>query len=68
MTVKHHGELKVTVSNVPSTLDVQFRVWNQERTVITNWYTPLAKGGNTEGVVNLVTAGDYSRSARWPKR
>jgi Caspase domain/Bacterial pre-peptidase C-terminal domain len=59
VSVSHHGELKVTVSNVPSNLDVQFRVWNQEREVITNWYTPLAKGGNTEGVVDIATAGDY---------
>jgi len=35
--VSHHGELKVTVGNVPSTLDIQFRVWNQERDVITKY-------------------------------
>jgi hypothetical protein len=64
VTVSHHGELQVTVSHVPSNLDIQFRVWNQERSVITNWYAPLAKGGNTEGVVDIAAAGDYYLEVR----
>jgi Caspase domain len=64
VAVSHQGELKVTVSNVPANLAVQFRIWNQERDVITNWYTPLAKGGNTEGVVDIAPAGDYYLEVR----
>jgi hypothetical protein len=54
-----HGELQVVVSNVPMELDIAFRLWNSNKDVLTNWYAPLAKGGNTEAVIDLPAAGRY---------
>lgn len=57
--VDHHGELKFAISNVPQELDVDVRVWNANRDTITNWFAPMAKGGNTEATVDLPAAGRY---------
>lgn len=54
-----HGELRVQASNVPAEMDVVFRLWNSNKDVLTNWFAPLAKGGNTDGVMDLAAPGRY---------
>jgi len=49
---------------VPANLDVQFRVWNAERQTISDWYTPLAPGGDTKATVDLATGGSYVLEVR----
>lgn len=51
--VDRHGELVVQVSSVPAEMDVVFRLWNNNKDVLTNWFAPLAKGGNTQAVIDL---------------
>ena len=59
VTVAHHGELQLHVADVPAELDVNLRVWNGNKDVLTNWFAPLAKGGDTDAVVDLPAAGRY---------
>jgi len=59
VSVRHHGELAVRVSDIPQNLDINFRVWNDEKAYITSWYAPLAVGGETEGIVDFPRAGNY---------
>ncbi|MBI3958898.1 MAG: PPC domain-containing protein, partial [Chloroflexi bacterium] len=60
----HHGELRVQASNVPAEMDVVYRLWNSNKDVLTNWYAPLAKGGNTDGVIDLAAPGRYFLEVR----
>lgn len=55
----HHGELTILASDVPSNLDINFRVWNSNKETISGWFAPLARGGNTTGVVDIPVAGTY---------
>ena len=59
LTVRHHGELAVSITDVPQNLDINFRVWNNEKAYISGWYPPLAVGGETQGIVDLPSAGTY---------
>ena len=59
IVVDHQGELQIVASDVPENLDINFRVWNSNQDVISNWFAPLARGGDTVGVVDLPTAGTY---------
>jgi hypothetical protein len=57
--VDHHGQLDITISDVPEGMAVGARVWNSNRDTVTGWYNPLASGGNTEAVVDLAEPGRY---------
>jgi hypothetical protein len=57
--VDHRGELQVVITSVASDLDVVFRVWDGNRDVISDWFAPLARGGDTVGTLDLATAGEY---------
>ena len=57
--VDHHGELQFSASGVPEELAVNMRVWNADRNTMTGWFSPLAKGGNTEAFVDLPGPGRY---------
>ena len=57
--VPHHGELRLTASNVASDLAVFVRVWNANRDVISDWFRPLNKGGDTQGMLDLPAPGRY---------
>lgn len=57
--INHQGELRMAITNVAATLDINVRVWNANKEAISNWIAPLAKGGNTSGFLDLPTAGRY---------
>ncbi|HSX77520.1 MAG TPA: hypothetical protein VLQ80_02950, partial [Candidatus Saccharimonadia bacterium] len=48
----------------PPNLDMIVRVWNTDKQVISQWFTPLAKGGNTTAKVGLPQAGEYFLEVR----
>ncbi len=58
--VDWQGELRVMVTEVPEQLDISMRVWNADKSTISSWYSPLKKGGDTEMVFDLPTAGVYT--------
>ncbi|MBX2997905.1 MAG: PPC domain-containing protein [Caldilineaceae bacterium] len=62
--VNHHGELQIAVTGVPADLDISLRVWNANRDAISAWITPLAKGGDTTGMVDLPAPGRYYLEVR----
>ena len=47
------GELLMTFTDVPPNLDLIVRVWNADKQVVSQWFTPLAKGANTTAKVGL---------------
>lgn len=53
------GEIKARITNVAPEMAVYFRVWNANKDLVFDWFRPLAKGGNTEGVFDLVKPGRY---------
>lgn len=57
--VDHHGELRLSFSNVASDLAVDVRVWTADKDTLTSWFSPLAVGGDTLAVVDLPAAGRY---------
>ncbi|MBK8051290.1 MAG: PPC domain-containing protein [Anaerolineales bacterium] len=57
--IEKPGELQLSATNVPSDLDIVYRVWNSNRDAISDFFAPLAKGGDTAGFVDLPTAGRY---------
>ncbi len=58
-TVDHQGELATKITGVAPNLDMVYRVWNANRDVISDWFAPLNKGGDTSGIVDLPEAGRY---------
>lgn len=40
-------------------LDIDVRLWNSNKDVISDWFAPLAKGGDTEALIDLPAAGVY---------
>ena len=64
VSVDEQGALEVAITGVPAHLDVQFRVWNAERQVVSEWYAPLAPGGDTKATVDLPTSGSYVLEVR----
>ena len=61
--VDHHGELRLTVSDVAADLAVNLRVWNGDKGTVSDWFAPTAKGGDTSAVVDLPAPGRYSAGA-----
>lgn len=59
LDVGHQGELQISASAVPPNLEINARVWNANKDTISNWFAPLASGGDTTGVVDLPTPGRY---------
>lgn len=57
--VKNQGELQLSISNVAPALTIDVRLWNANKDTISDWIRPLAKGGDTAGVVDLPAAGRY---------
>ncbi len=57
--IDQHGELGVVISGVSETLDIDFRVWNNNKDTVSGWIAPLAAGGDTVGTVDLPTPGRY---------
>lgn len=55
----HVGELRFGISEVDSQMAVSARVWNANRDTVSNWFSPLNTGGNTEGAVDLTAPGRY---------
>ena len=49
---------------MPANLDIDVRVWNADKQVTSQWFTPLAKGGNTTAKVGLPQAGEYFLEVR----
>jgi hypothetical protein len=54
----------IHITNSPPNLDMIVRVWNTDKQVISQWFTPLAKGGNTTAKVGLPQAGEYFLEVR----
>ena len=44
---------------MPEQLALNARVWDSNRDTVTGWFSPLAKGGNTDALVDLATPGRY---------
>lgn len=57
--VKNQGELQLSISNVAPELTIDVRLWNANKDTLSDWIRPLAKGGDTTGVVDLPAAGRY---------
>ncbi len=62
--VDEQGELKVLFNNVPAKMEINFRVWNEDKGAMTGWFGPLKPGGDTEAVIDLPTAGSYILEVR----
>ena len=59
ITVDTAGELTAVIDPSPENLDLHYRVYDANRTVIKNWVAPYRMGGVTEGFVDLPAAGTY---------
>ena len=59
VTVDRHGELRISVTEVPPELAVFVRVWDANGNLLQDWLRPLAPGGNTAGTLDLPQAGSY---------
>lgn len=57
--VQNQGELQLSISNVAPALTIDVRLWNANKDAISDWIRPLAKGGDTSGVIDLPEAGRY---------
>lgn len=57
--VPNQGELQLSITNVAPELAIDVRLWNANKDPISDWIRPLAKGGDTSGVIDLPTAGRY---------
>lgn len=57
--VEEPGELYVTVDDGPKSLDITFRVFDADRKDLTGWIPAYAKGGLTDGRVDLAAPGAY---------
>jgi hypothetical protein len=62
--VDQQGALTVRIGDTPESLDVSFRVWNDEKRVLRDWIGPKAKGGDTSAVVDLPAPGVYRLEVR----
>ena len=54
----------VNITQSPPNLDMIVRAWNADKQVISQWFTPLAKGGNTTTKIGLPQAGEYFLEVR----
>ena len=59
VTVDEPGELAVSIDEGPENLDLVYRVLDSDRRDMTGFVQPYAKGGLTEGFVDLPRPGDY---------
>jgi hypothetical protein len=59
VTVEEPGELAIAVDNGPENLDIHFRVMDADQRELLTWVPPYAKGGRTEGTVDLPAPGSY---------
>jgi hypothetical protein len=59
LQVDRPGELQLAVTGVPANLDIDFRIWNANREVLSDWFAPLARGGDTLGSLDLAAPGRY---------
>lgn len=59
VTVDHHGQLTVSISDVAAGLVLDLRVWNANKDAISGWFKPQASGGDTTALVDLPTPGSY---------
>lgn len=59
VTVEEPGELAIAVDNGPENLDIHFRVMDADQKELLTWVPPYAKGGRTEGTVDLPAPGSY---------
>jgi predicted RNA binding protein with dsRBD fold (UPF0201 family) len=57
--VAHQGELRIVASDVPANLDIDLRIWNNNKDTLTGWIAPLTRGGDTTAQVDLPSAGSY---------
>jgi hypothetical protein len=57
--VPHQGQLTVTASKVPPAMAIAIRVWDANKDTISNWFMPLAPGGDTTAVLDVPSAGRY---------
>ncbi len=64
LQVENHGELKVSMLEVPEGLDVMLRLWNADKQVKSGWYSPLRVGGDTIALMDLPYAGNYFLEVR----
>jgi len=64
LVVADQGEMAVTIDEVPEGLDMVFRVWTAEKSVLSDWQSPLRVGGSTEATVDLPRAGRYLLEVR----
>lgn len=53
------GELVVSATEVPADLDVSMRVWNSNRDPVSDWFAPLAHGGDTTLTFDAPEPGRY---------
>ena len=59
VSVDEQGALDVAITGVPANLDIHFPGVDAERQVMSDWYAPLAPGGDTKATVDLPTGGSY---------
>jgi len=53
------SEVRVAITKVPPDMDIGLRFWSANRDPLTDWFRPLAKGGDTNGTIDLPAAGRY---------
>jgi len=53
------GELTVSLTQPPTNLDLNFRLWDGDAKAITGWFAPLAVGGENINIVDLGRPGRY---------
>jgi uncharacterized caspase-like protein len=57
--IEEPGELAVSIDEGPENLDLTYHVLDSDRRDMTGWVPAYAKGGLTEGFVDLARAGQY---------
>ena len=57
--VADSGDLHALVTNVTPDLEIVFRLWDDNDSLLGDWVYPLAAGGNTEGLFTIATPGVY---------
>ncbi|WP_031435174.1 PPC domain-containing protein [Methylomarinum vadi] len=59
LAVPEQGQLVIASKQVPDNIDLVLRVWNGNKETISNWYSPLRKGGELNASIDLKSPGDY---------
>lgn len=59
LDVDHPGELTLSATGLPESIDLYMRVWTADKQVLRDWFGPPRIGGDVAGFADLPTAGRY---------